>query len=124
VLLHGDVHPKNVLVHAAGVSLIDLDQAAVGPAAAELGGLLARLWCPRGRTGLSASTGTAAVTALLDSYQGTLERDDLLWYAAAALLVERGLRALNRVDHEGLMELSSVLAVARQWAERREGAWT
>jgi hypothetical protein len=70
------------------------------------------------------STSRAAVTALLDSYQGTLERDDLLWYAAAALLVERGLRALNRVDHEGLMELSSVLAVARQWAERREGAWT
>jgi aminoglycoside phosphotransferase (APT) family kinase protein len=47
VLLHGDLHPKNVLVHDSGVSLVDLDQAGVGPAAAELGGMLARLWCPR-----------------------------------------------------------------------------
>ena len=47
VLLHGDLHPKNVLVHDAGISLVDLDQAGAGPAAAEVGGMLARLWCPR-----------------------------------------------------------------------------
>jgi aminoglycoside phosphotransferase len=124
VLLHGDVHPKNVLVHSAGVSLVDLDQAAAGPAAAELGGLLARLWCPRGRAGLSQSTGSAAVRALLASYGGRVERRDMRWYAAAALLVERALRAVNRVDAEGLLELPSVLATARRWAENPEGAWT
>jgi aminoglycoside phosphotransferase len=124
VLLHGDVHPKNVLVHASGVSLVDLDQAAGGPAAAELGGLLARLWCPRRRAGLSPSKGTAAVRALLASYSGEVERRDLLWYAAAALLVERLLRAVNRVDAEGLSELPSVVATARQWAAGQDGGRT
>ena len=89
VLLHGDLHPKNVLVHDQGVSLVDFDEACAGPAAAELGGLLARLWCPRPRDPIDPDTARAAAEALLAGYHRRPSRADLLWYAAAALLVER-----------------------------------
>ena len=39
---HGDCHPKNALVDGERVSLVDLDQAGLGSAAADLGSLLAR----------------------------------------------------------------------------------
>ncbi len=43
VVLHGDCHPGNALVDGESVALIDLDQMGHGPAAADLGSLLARL---------------------------------------------------------------------------------
>ena len=121
VLLHGDLHPKNVLVHDGGVSLVDLDQAGTGPAAAELGGTLSRLWCPRPGDAIDADTAQAAGQALLASYDRASSPDDLLWYAAAALLVERAVRAISRVDVAGIGELERVLATALRWAGQREG---
>ena len=122
VLLHGDLHPKNVLVHDRGVSLVDLDQASAGPAAAELGGALARLWCPRPGDELDADTADAAAGALLASYDRTPSHNDLLWYAAAALLVERAVRAISRVDVAGIGDLERVLETALRWAGRRGAA--
>ncbi len=122
VLLHGDLHPKNVLVHDAGVSLVDLDQAGVGPAAAELGSTLARLWCPRPGDALDSDTSAAAADALLASYDRPPEQDDLLWYAAAALLVERAARAVSRVDVAALGDLERALATALRWmGQPKEG---
>lgn len=120
VLLHGDLHPKNVLVHDAGVSLVDLDQAGAGPAAAELGGTLARLWCPRPGDEIEPGTAAAAAEALLDSYDRPPSYDDLLWHAAAALLVERAARAVSRVDVAVMAELDRVLATALRWAGQAE----
>jgi len=119
VLLHGDLHPKNVLVHEAGISLVDLDQAAAGPAAAELGATLARLWCPRPGDELSGTAAATAGDALLAGYGRSPARADLVWYAAAALLVERSARAVNRVDLATLAELEQVLTTALQWAAHR-----
>lgn len=116
VLLHGDLHPKNVLVHEAGVSLVDLDQAGAGPAAAELGGTLARLWCPRPGDAISGDTAAAAAEALLNSYERRPTHQELLWYAAAALLVERAVRAISRLDVAGIADLERVLATALRWA--------
>jgi hypothetical protein len=116
VLLHGDLHPKNVLVHDSGVSLVDLDQAGAGPAAAELGGTLARLWCPRSGDEIDADTAEAAGEALLASYGRTPPPGDLLWYAAAALLVERAVRAISRVDVAAIGDLERVLVTALRWA--------
>lgn len=116
VLLHGDLHPKNVLVHEARVSLVDLDQAGTGPAAAELGGTLARLWCPRPGDAISGDTAAAAGEALLTSYERRPAHQDLLWYAAAALLVERAVRAISRLDVAGIADLERVLATALRWA--------
>ncbi len=121
VLLHGDLHPKNVLVHATGISLVDLDQAGVGAAAAELGGTLARLWCPRPGDEISAGAATAAADALLASYAPLPDRGVLRWYAAAALLVERAGRAVSRVDLATLAELERVLGTALDWAATDAG---
>lgn len=118
VLLHGDLHPKNVLVHDAGISLVDLDQAGTGPAAAELGGTVARLWCPRPGDEIDATTASAAAVALLDHYHRPPAHEDLLWYAAAALLVERAVRAISRVDVPALADLERVLTTALGWTAR------
>ncbi|MGH8967440.1 MAG: phosphotransferase, partial [Actinomycetes bacterium] len=120
-LLHGDLHPKNVLVHDAGVSLVDLDQAGVGPAASELGATLARLWYPRPGDEIGADAATAAGEELLASYERPPATDELLWYAASALLVERAARAVGRVDLAVLAELERVLATALRWAGRVVG---
>jgi aminoglycoside phosphotransferase len=119
VLLHGDLHPKNVLVHDNGVSLVDFDEASVGPAAAELGGLLARLWCPRPRDAIDPVTAQAAAAALLAAYDRRPSRADLLWYSAAALLVERAVRAISRVDAAAIGDLERVLVTALRWAGPR-----
>jgi aminoglycoside phosphotransferase len=120
VLLHGDLHPKNVLVHDYGVSLVDFDEACAGPAAAELGGVLARLWCPRPRDTIDRDTAQAAAEALLAGYDRGPSRADLLWYAAAALLVERAVRAISRVDVAAIGDLERVLMTALRWAGQRE----
>jgi Ser/Thr protein kinase RdoA (MazF antagonist) len=116
VLLHGDLHPKNVLVHDDGVSLVDLDQAGAGPAAAELGATLARLWRPRPGEQLTQATAARAADALLDAYDHPPGRASLVWHAAAALLVERAARAVSRVDVATLADLDQVLTTARHWA--------
>lgn len=120
VHLHGDVHPANVLVQPDGVALIDLDQATAGPAAADLGPLLARLRHPAGVGPADPATRALAAAALLDGY-GRDRPDDaeLTWYGAAALLVERALRAVNCVRPEGLAELPDLLAAATTWLEER-----
>ncbi|HET6651384.1 MAG TPA: aminoglycoside phosphotransferase family protein [Nocardioides sp.] len=119
-LLHGDLHPKNVLVHDTGIGLVDLDQAAAGPAGAELGGTLARLWCPRPHDPIDPDTAAAAADALLAAYARPPSADDLRWFAAAALLVERAVRAVSRVDVATLAELERVLSTSLEWAT--EGA--
>lgn len=119
VLLHGDLHPKNILVHDNGISLVDLDQAGAGVGAADLSGTLARLWCPRPGDDLDAATAAAAADALLASYARPPEHAELVWYAAAALLVERAMRAVSRVDVATLADLERVLATAMRWAEDR-----
>lgn len=98
--LHGDVHLKNALLNKGRIAFIDLDQVSRGPAAAELGSLLALLRCARVTSTLSPSLERAGVESLLAGYEEVAELpspDDLRWYAAAALLAERCLRAVNRV---------------------------
>ena len=68
---------------------------------------------------IDADTAAAAADAFLASYGPAPEHRDLLWYAAAALLVERAVRAVNRVDVRTLAVLEQVLATALRWAEDR-----
>ena len=58
----------------------------------------------------------AAAEALLAAYHRAPSRADLLWYAAAALLVERAARAISRVDVATIGDLERVLATALRWA--------
>ena len=112
VCLHGDVHPKNGIAANGVVTLIDLDQCAFGPAAADLGSMLALLhynW----RIGLSTRARKRELaSAFLDAYAGSRPlpaQRSLSWHTAAALLSERALRSVNRIRPEGLRRLSQLL---------------
>jgi aminoglycoside phosphotransferase len=115
VVLHGDCHPGNLLVGEQGVSLIDLDQSGLGPAAADLGSLLARL-----QHGMLAGERTAAVTrtlgeAFVAGYAEVRRPPSpagLAWYTAAALLGEQAVRSVNRVRRPALARLAHLLGVA------------
>lgn len=119
VPLHGDCHPKNALADGDAIALIDLDQAGVGPAAADIGSLLARLHQDTGAdTGADAAGGAdpgAMRAAFLAGYRTVralpAERS-LRWHTAAALVAERGVRAVNRVHLPTLDRLGDLLATA------------
>jgi hypothetical protein len=107
-VLHGDVHPKNALVEGSEVALLDLDQAAAGPPAADLGSALAGLEYRRIAAGERPGLGRA----LLNGYATIRPLPpprSLAWHAAAALLAERAVRAVTRVRPKGLEHLRELL---------------
>lgn len=116
VFLHGDVHPKNGILQQAGqVALVDLDQAGRGPAAADLGSLLAALRYNRCTGVLSPAEERDLATAFLSGYRqkrGLPVPRSLRWHQAAALLAERALRAVGRVRCQGLSHLPELLTEA------------
>jgi aminoglycoside phosphotransferase len=115
VVLHGDVHLKNGVCQGRRVALIDLDQAGLGPAAADLGSALAGLRYHH-LVGDEVARGERVQQALLDGYAEARDLPDpetLRWHVAAALLSERALRAVNRIRPEGLALLGEVLSDAR-----------
>ncbi len=119
VFLHGDVHPKNFLLDRGHLWLLDLDQAAFGVAAVDLGSVIAGLHCDA-CTGLlawrEASSLTRAVLAgygpLNDSRNGSRKLASLRWHVAAALLHERALRAVTRIRPRVLRKLPQLLQLA------------
>jgi Ser/Thr protein kinase RdoA (MazF antagonist) len=120
VVLHGDVHAKNFLVKDFKVSLIDLDQAGRGPAAADLGSFLASLHYDECTGQLNAAQRVTLECAFLRGYAEARPLPDhrsLAWHTAAALLAERAYRSVNRIRVEGLLHLSDVLERATEvWA--------
>lgn len=115
VTLHGDVHPKNAIAIDRAVALIDVEDLAFGPAAADVGSFLAALAYLRCGGRLSRAAHSAIAAAFLRGY-GTVrpipEHRTLRWHVAAALLVERALRAVTRVRPLGLLHLERVLETA------------
>jgi aminoglycoside phosphotransferase len=115
VLLHGDCHPKNLLVDGRHVALIDLDQAGIGPAAADVGSYLARLRLATVLGRHDPADEVAMATAFLAGYHAVRPQPGehaLRWHTAAALLAEQSLRAVNRVRTDVLASLPAVLAAA------------
>jgi Ser/Thr protein kinase RdoA (MazF antagonist) len=116
VCLHGDVHPKNGILLEKGVALIDLDQASVGPPAADLGSLLAALRYDRHIGLLTETAERILADTFLTGYQqfGMLpEPESLRWHMAAALLAERSFRSVSRIRLAGLQCLSELLTDAQ-----------
>ena len=117
VCLHGDVHPKNGIARNGDVTLIDLDQASAGPAASDLGSLLAAFRYNRCVGSISESDESALAESFLSGYRrlrSLPDAESLRWHMAAALLAERALRSVNRIRPEGLLHLRALLSNARE----------
>jgi tRNA A-37 threonylcarbamoyl transferase component Bud32 len=117
VCLHGDVHPKNGVLLEKGIALIDLDQASLGPPAADLGSLLAALRYERHIGLLTEAAEHTLADVFLTGYQQICmlpEPESLRWHMAAALLAERSFRSVSRIRLPGLQCLPELLMDAQR----------
>lgn len=112
VLLHGDVHPKNILLNNDRVYLLDLDQAAVGNAIVDLASVIAGLYCASCVGTLTWSEAVSLRRNLLAGYGPLKNSAALQWHIGAALLTERALRSVTRIRLESLQRLPDILATA------------
>ena len=120
VCLHGDVHPKNGILRDGRIVLIDLDQTAAGPAAADLGSFLAALRYEVVVGILSETSERRFADAFLSGYAAVSELPAgpaLRLYTAAALFAERVQRSVSRVRPQGLERLSELLVATQQLLE-------
>jgi len=111
-LLHGDVHPKNILLSNDRVYLLDLDQATVGNALIDLASVIAGLYCASCIGTLTWSEAVSLRRNLLAGYGPLKDSASLQWRIAAALLTERALRSVTRIRLESLQRLPDILATA------------
>ncbi len=115
VLLHGDVHPGNALLDGSSVHLIDLDQSAIGAAAADIGSLAARMRYLDVLAADGSTHGAELFAMFADGYASLRPLPSsatLRWHTAAALVAERAMRAVNRVHRDALPMLEPVLVEA------------
>lgn len=112
VFLHGDVHPKNIFLNKETLFLLDLDQAATGPATADLGGVIAGLYCDACTGSRTWREASVLKRAVLKGYGASSHSDELRWHIAAALLQERALRSVTRIRTATLQKLPEILRTA------------
>ena len=119
--LHGDLHPKNAIIHSDRVALIDVEDAGLGATAADIASLLAALVYRRETGDLSAAACRARAEAFLVGYRAHRDlprRESLAWHTAAALFVERAARAITRVRPLGLEHFPALLATSERLLDR------
>jgi aminoglycoside phosphotransferase len=119
VLLHGDANLRNAILDGNSVGLIDFEDAAAGPAAADLGQLLAGLLAARVLGTISAGAERALAGALLDGYRAVAcppDAGSLRWHTAASVLARVALPAVNRVRVPVLRRLVPLLDAAEATA--------
>ncbi len=119
VLLHGDCHPGNMLLGSGPdplpVGLIDLDQAGLGQPACDVGSLLATIQLAALVGELGGTTASTLSAAFLDGYRQRRELPEpanLRWHLAATLVVERAVRAVNRLHTARLAHLPAIVELA------------
>jgi aminoglycoside phosphotransferase len=112
VYLHGDANLRNALFDDERVTLIDFEDASAGPAAADLGQVLARLRAARLIGRISATTEEELAAALLDGYaeiRATPTTRSLRWHVGASVLARVALPAVSRVRPSLLVCLGPLL---------------
>jgi len=125
-IVHGDFHPKNLIVQFGRVSLIDLDDIRRGPPLMDIGSFIAtHLY----RALLDRKPPMVAAWSLRPFLETYRERvrwpatvEDVAWYTATALVVERAYRSVTRLKGGNLEILDRVIELADD-ISRLEGAW-
>jgi aminoglycoside phosphotransferase len=115
VYLHGDANLRNALLDDERVTLIDFEDAAGGPAATDLGQVLAHLRVRRVTGDLPQATEDALAAALLDGYaaiRATPTARALRWHTGASVLARVALPAVSRVRPSLLRCLNPLLESA------------
>jgi aminoglycoside phosphotransferase len=115
VCLHGDATVRNAIADGRRVALLDLEHAAAGPAAADLGNLLAGLAAERLLGRISAAEARAFEAALVAGYAAVAPPPgecSLRWHANASLLARVAQSAINRVRPQLLRRLGPLLESA------------
>jgi streptomycin 6-kinase len=115
--LHGDLHPKNAIATGDRIALIDVEDVAIGPAAADIGSLIASLLYLQVACQTPRAQFTAQVEAFLRGYalvRPAPDRRSIAWYTSAALFIERASRAVTRVRPLGLTWMEALLAEAHR----------
>ena len=121
VCLHGDLHPKNAIVSGERLALIDVEDVAIGPAAADIGSLLGSLLYLRASQRLSHADFARQADAFLRGYAAVRSLPSpasVAWHTAAALLIERAARAVTRIRPLGLTHFDALLGEAEHVLDR------
>ena len=118
--IHGDFTPRQVLVTADGVSIIDLDDATLGEPAEDLGVFISRLELLAVSGNLSAARAQAFASTLLDGYEasaglGSVDRPAVTRHVAAEL-VRRLPGAFRRRGDNWMRVMVATLARAEEIA--------
>ncbi|MEQ1804881.1 MAG: aminoglycoside phosphotransferase family protein [Burkholderiaceae bacterium] len=98
VTLHGDLHPRNILVADDRIGLIDLDGLRLGPAVADLGDWIADSLYRALLAGRSAAMALATCRAFVNAYAGAsgtaCGEAELAWSTANSLFCQRAWRSV------------------------------
>lgn len=92
--------------------MLDVEDLAIGSAAADLGSVLASLVYLRRAERLSAPAVRELASTFLAGYSNVRRlpnRAALAWHSAAALFIERAVRAVTRIRPLGLQHLEALL---------------
>jgi aminoglycoside phosphotransferase len=112
VYVHGDANLRNAIFDDDRVTLIDFEDASAGPAAADLGQVLARLRAARHTAAIDATTEAELAAALLEGYaeiRATPPERSLRWHMGASVLARVALPAVSRVRPSLLVNLRPLL---------------
>ncbi len=112
VLLHGDLHAKNILIDGEQMVFVDLERVAMGPVAIDLGYFHAHAIAHAIRTPGESPTAETYAVSTIDSYRtrfAPIADDELGWHTAIglvdqALLVARHLEPGWRATSAALLD--------------------
>ncbi len=119
-LIHGDLHPKNLLAEptdqAATVTFVDLERSAVGRPASDLGRLLGHAKALEVRDPAASTAAIAFAAAVVDHYRTPVPvaAPELRWFTATALIDQAALVARHL---EGDWRRSSTYLAAAAYRE-------
>jgi aminoglycoside phosphotransferase (APT) family kinase protein len=115
--LHGDLHPRNILVDGAQLAFIDLDSVRRGPAVVDLGAWAAGVFYRSVIDGIEPQSASSSLSSFLSAYADAAGRAVsaplLAWSTAHHLLCVRAYRCVANLKAGRFAAVPALLA----WAE-------
>ena len=120
VTLHGDLHPRNILLDGSALAFIDLDGACHGPAVIELGAWVGDALYRVLLAGESPSQAAPSWRAFIAAYESAsgraVDESLLAWSTAHHLLCQRAYRCVANLKPGRFEAVPQLLALAESIA--------